>query len=116
MPESKSGYAIQSSVGIAIDFDNWKLEIYKSTGSANPCGDVVKGIGLGIGPIIGNFKGSMEDFMGLARERTEYYGPISKTDIEVPSGKTGISASAGGKGLGFGFSSFDTYTSPLFSR
>jgi hypothetical protein len=56
----------------------------------------------------------MADFFGWARERTEYYGLISKTGIETESDKYGTAVSMGGKGFGLGYTSLETYTSPLF--
>jgi hypothetical protein len=101
-------------MGIAFDTETMEFKFYKSTGVSDPCQDVVQGAGAGGGLIAGQLKGDMEDFFGWSRERTEYYGPFSKTSIETASGKEGISASAGGKGLGFGYTSMETYTAPLF--
>lgn len=113
-PESKRGYAASSSIGIAFDTKTRKLRLYKSTGKADPCrGDVVQGAGLGAGLILGQLKGDMEDFFGWARERTTHI-LLSVTTIETESGKKGIAVGGGGKGIGIGYTSIDTYTSPLF--
>jgi RHS repeat-associated protein len=109
-PNSKTGYAAQSSVGIALDTKTWELRFYTSTGVANQDTDIVKGAGLGIGPYGGYLEGGMGDFLGLARERTSYWAVFSTTEIETQSGKKGSSASAGGKGFGWGYTSIETCT------
>jgi RHS repeat-associated protein len=112
-PESKRGRAIQGSIGIAFDTQTKKFRFFISTGEADPCVDIVQGIGLGIGPIMGSLTGGIDDFFGWARERTSYYGIASVTDIRPGPDEYGIAISAGGKGFGIGYTSIKTYTEPL---
>lgn len=113
-PLGKRGYAVQSSMGIAFDTKALKFRFYKTTGIADPCFDIVRGAGIGIGPALGQLKGGMEDFFGRARERTSYWALISTTEIETASGKTGWAVGAGGKGWGWGYTSIETDTLSLF--
>ena len=113
-PNSKRGYGAQSALGIAIDTNTWNFKLYKSTGKADPCLDIVGGAGIGIGPIGGVFKGDMKEFFGFAREKTTYLAIISLTNIETRNDKYGFAVSFGGKGFGVGYTDIQTYTAPIF--
>jgi len=113
-PKSKSGYAVTASIGIAYDTVTKGLIIYTSGGAADPSsGDIVKGGGIGVGPLWGRVWGGMNDFLGCSREYTGYNIISSFTEIETGSGKQGLAQSAGGRGWGVGFTSMDTNTSLL---
>jgi hypothetical protein len=113
-PLGKRGYAVQSSMGLALDTKGMKFRFYKTTAIADRYMDIVRGAGIGMGPSLGLLRGDMEDFLGMAKERTSYWAIISTTEIETECGRTGFAISAGGKGWGWGYTSIETGTLSLF--
>jgi RHS repeat-associated protein len=113
-PYSNKGYAAQCEVGIAYDTNTNEFKFYKKTGKSCPT-DIVKGIGLGLGPTIGTLEGSFDDFFGESFEKANYNPFYSITETETPSGAYGTS-SGSGKGFGVGYTNYTTYTVPLFGK
>jgi uncharacterized protein RhaS with RHS repeats len=112
-PESRTGYAITGSYGIAYDTASRQFSFYQNQGKADRAKDVVAGIGAGCGFTGGLLKGNMSDFYGVSTERTEHFVILSTTKIETASGKGGFVLSAGGKAFGLGYTTMDILTSPL---
>lgn len=109
------GVGKQVTLGIALDTETWTVRLFRSVGVACPTDprDMVTGINIGIGGVVGQLKGSFEDFFGESREDTLTIGPFSRTKIMTEGGKEGIAVAGGGRGAGLSSTIITTETAPL---
>jgi len=109
------GIGGQAGFGLAYNTATREFRFFGNVGRADPnnISDKIAGLSLGAGPFAGQQRGGWNDFFGISRENTAYYGIGSVTEITSDTGASGISIAGGGKGFGLGATSISSETFPL---